>query len=92
MNFREVVTVFKRWDNQSGAALISALLIVSVMSFTALAVIENLRFSMKLTSNLAQREQARLYAIGAEELAKTTLKTTFQAVQQETRERLPGTG
>lgn len=76
-------------SGQDGAALISALLIVSVMSLTALAVIENLRFSMKLTGNLGQREQARLYALGAEQLAKSTIKATYQIGRQTKLERYP---
>ncbi len=75
--------------DQSGAALITALLIVSVMSITALAVIENLRFSMKLTSNLSQREQARLYALGAEQLAMSTIEAARKANSGQDNARYP---
>ena len=67
---------------ERGAALISALLIVSVMSVVALSVIQTIRFSAKLSTNIADREQARLYAIAAEEVAIATLNGAWRAEAQ----------
>lgn len=61
--------------NERGAALVTALLIVAVMAATSIVLIESLRHSMRLSSNLADREQARLYALGAEELAAATIRS-----------------
>jgi general secretion pathway protein K len=61
-----------------GAALLSALMIVSMMSLVALAVIESLRFSITAATNIEQREQVRLYALGAEQLAISTLEASIQ--------------
>ncbi len=72
-----------------GAALISALLIVSVMSITALVVIDNLRYSIKLATNLNQREQARLYALGAEQLAKETINAARKISRSQEEPRYP---
>ncbi len=79
----------QKTHNESGAALITALLIVSVMSVTALSVIEGLRFSMKLSGNMAQREQARLYALGAEQLAVGTLSAARKLAVGESESRYP---
>lgn len=79
----------KDQNGESGAALITALLIVSVMSITALVVIENLRFSMKLAANFGQREQARLYALGAEQLSKETILAARKVTANGDDERYP---
>ncbi|MFC7290358.1 type II secretion system minor pseudopilin GspK [Hirschia litorea] len=79
----------KSKDAEHGAALITALLIVSVMSVTALSVIESLRFSMKLSGNMAQREQARLYALGAEQLAIATINAARKLSPQGEEKRYP---
>ncbi|MEM7767126.1 MAG: PilX N-terminal domain-containing pilus assembly protein, partial [Pseudomonadota bacterium] len=50
-----------------GAALITAMLIVSLMSVVALSLVDTVRFAARLSINLESREQAQLYAIGAEE-------------------------
>lgn len=61
-----------------GAALISALLIVSIMSVVALSVIQSIRFSTRLSTNIADREQARIYAIAAEEIARSTMHSIWE--------------
>lgn len=53
----------------AGVALVSAIMLVALMALTALAVLENLAFSARLAANVEDREQATLYALGAEELA-----------------------
>lgn len=60
-------------ESQRGAALISAMLIVSVMALVSLAILESVRFSLRLSANLEDRAQARFYALGAEELASASI-------------------
>ena len=67
----------REWSDPSGergAALLSALLIVSLMAVAALALLETVRFSVRASINLADREQARLYALGAESLAIASIR------------------
>lgn len=64
-----------RTDPQSGAALITALVIVAVMSIATIAVLDMMRFSYRVAVNTQNRDQARLYLLGAERLAAATLKT-----------------
>ncbi|MEM0986507.1 MAG: type II secretion system minor pseudopilin GspK [Pseudomonadota bacterium] len=59
--------------NDSGAALISSMLIVSLMAIVALSIVESVRFASRLSINLETREQAQLYAIGAETFAKESV-------------------
>lgn len=66
-------------SRETGAALISALLIVSIMSVVTLSILETIRFSARVSTNIADREQSRLYAVAAEELAKSTLQQAWQA-------------
>lgn len=60
--------------HERGAALLSALLIVSLMAVAALALLETVRFSVRTSINLSDREQARLYALGAETLATVSIR------------------
>ncbi len=60
--------------HERGAALLSALLIVSLMAVAALALLETVRFSVRTSINLSDREQARQYALGAETLAKASIR------------------
>lgn len=57
-----------------GAALVSAMLIVSLMAVVALSLVEQVRFAARLSLNLEAREQAQLYAVGAEQLAKGSVR------------------
>ena len=57
-----------------GAALITALLIVAIMSIVTLAILDSVNFSTRMSYNIAQRDQARLYALGAEQIARAMLK------------------
>ncbi|NBC20669.1 MAG: type II secretion system minor pseudopilin GspK [Alphaproteobacteria bacterium] len=61
-------------SGETGAALLSALLIVSLMAVAAIALLETVRFSVRTSINLSDREQARLYAIGAETLATASIR------------------
>lgn len=57
-----------------GAALVSALLIVGIMSVTAIAVLDSINMATRVSVNVADRNQAELYAIGAESLAAAELE------------------
>lgn len=63
-------------SGEEGAALITAMLIVAMMSVAALGVMEAVSFSVRVHANIAQREQARLYALSGEQLVVATLRTT----------------
>lgn len=60
--------------NEDGTALITSLVMVAIMSVAAMALLESVRFSTRVSVNVAARDQARLYAIGAEQLAAGTIR------------------
>lgn len=62
----------KRPD-EKGAALLTVLLLVAVMSVIAVGVLDDIRFGVRRTTNAAGREQAQRYALGAEELARVQI-------------------
>jgi len=66
----------------AGAALISAMLIVSIMAVVAVSLLETLRSASRLSINLEVREQAQLYAIGAEQYAAGSVKAFWQPGQE----------
>ncbi len=66
---------------ETGAALISAMMIVSVMAVVAMGVLDALRLSVRLSLNLEDREQANLYALGAEELAAARISEAWRIEQ-----------
>ena len=68
-------------DSQSGSALITALVIVALMGIAAVAILDTMRFSYRVAVNTAQRDQARLYLLGAERLAGATLSAARKAVR-----------
>lgn len=53
-----------------GMALLTVLLLVSVMALVAVAVLDDVRFSVRRTSNAESGAQAQWYADGAEALAR----------------------
>ncbi len=66
---------------EQGAALVSAMLIVSLMAVVALSLVESVRFASRLSLNLEAREQAQLYAVGAEQLARGSVRSFWVAGQ-----------
>lgn len=56
-------------DRERGAALLTVLLMVAIISVLAAAALEKLRLSTRLAGNAGATEQARAYAIAAETLA-----------------------
>lgn len=59
-----------RSDNREGMALLTVLLLVAVMSVIAVAVLDDVRFSVRRTTNAETQAQAQWYASGAEALAR----------------------
>lgn len=59
--------------HEEGAALLTVLLLVAVMSALAVAVLDDIRFGLRRTANAETVGQAQFYALGAETLARTRL-------------------
>lgn len=59
----------QRWLDDSGAALVTVLMIVAVMAAAAAITFEALGYSVKLSTARRMYDQARLYALGGEQLA-----------------------
>lgn len=65
------------FDNgQCGAALLTVLLMVTVMSAVAVAVIDDIRFAIRRTTNVNLAAQAHWYALGAEQYARQLIQDT----------------
>ncbi|MFY8139424.1 MAG: type II secretion system minor pseudopilin GspK, partial [Caulobacter sp.] len=62
-----------RRADENGAALLTVLLLVAVMSVIAVGVLDDIRFGVHRTANATGRNQAQLYALGAEELARARI-------------------
>lgn len=59
-----------RPKNREGMALLTVLLLVAVMAAVAAAVLDDVRFSVRRTTNTERLAQAQWYADGAERLAR----------------------
>jgi general secretion pathway protein K len=57
-------------QQETGAALLTVLMLVAVIGVIAAASLERLRLSTRLTSNIAASDQARAYSYAAETLAR----------------------
>ena len=62
----------RRWDER-GAALITVLLLVAIMSVLAVALLDDIRFGIRRATNAAENGQAQWYALGAEALARSRI-------------------
>ncbi len=62
-----------RRADEKGAALLTVLLLVAVMSIIAVGVLDDIRFGVRRTANATGQGQAQLYALGAEELARVRI-------------------
>ena len=60
-------------DKREGMALLTVLLLVAVMSVVAVAVLDDVRFSVRRATNAETQAQAQWYAAGAESLARSQL-------------------
>ncbi|WP_417482092.1 type II secretion system minor pseudopilin GspK [Maricaulis sp.] len=62
-----------RADKQAGAALMTAILLVALMSTLALAITSGMRFSLRRAANMDVRDQAYWYVLGARDYAEALL-------------------
>ena len=60
-------------QHQSGAALLTVLLLVAVMAVLMVAVLDDIRFGLRRTGNAAALAQAQWYALGSGELARARI-------------------
>ena len=60
----------KHRARQKGVALLTVLLLVAVMAVVAVAILDDVRFSVRRTTNAETQAQAQWYAAGAESLAR----------------------
>lgn len=60
-------------DNRQGAALISALLLVALMSVVTLSLMTEIRFGLQRSANRDVRDQAHWYAVGGRDYAELLL-------------------
>lgn len=64
---------------REGMALLTVLLLVAVMSVVAVAILDDVRFSVRRTTNVETQSQAQWYAAGAEILARGQIKRLLAA-------------
>lgn len=65
--------------SERGAALLTVLMLVSVMAVLSASALERLRISTRLAANAGAIDQARAYALAAEEIALTRITTLVEA-------------
>jgi general secretion pathway protein K len=63
----------RRGTDREGMALLTVLLMVGVMSVVAVAILDDVRFSVRRTANVEFQSQAQWYAAGAENLARNQI-------------------
>ncbi|MDX2222796.1 MAG: type II secretion system minor pseudopilin GspK [Rhodospirillaceae bacterium] len=64
---------------ERGAALLSALLLVTLVAAIGVAVVDDIRFAIHRTANARERDQALRYAAGAEALARQIIWRSWKA-------------
>ncbi|WP_417498136.1 type II secretion system minor pseudopilin GspK [Maricaulis sp.] len=69
-------------DKERGAALITAILLVALMSGLALGIATDMRFSLRRASNLDARDQAYWYALGARDYSEALLLRALNEPEQ----------
>jgi len=70
--------------DRQGMALLTVLLLVAVMSVVAVAVLDDVRFSVRRTTNAETQAQAQWYAAGAETLARRQIERMIRLSPQRT--------
>lgn len=63
-----------RWDRETGAALLSVLLLVAVMAVIAAVMLDRTNLAVRLAANSRAMTQARLYALSAESIVTTRVQ------------------
>ena len=71
-------------ESERGVALITVLLLIVFMSSVALAITDDIRFAIRRTANIQMTQQARWYAMGAEELARQVVWRSWKASPERT--------
>ena len=74
----------KRRPSERGAALLSVLLLVAVMSVIAAVMLERLNLATRLAANSQAMAQARYYALSAESIATARIKSLVDVNPQRT--------
>lgn len=69
---------------RQGMALLTVLLLVAVMAALCVVLLDDVRFSVRRTSNADVQAQAQAYAAGAEALARLRLSELMRAHPQQT--------
>lgn len=64
---------------ERGAALLTVLMLVSVMAVLSASALERLRLSTRLAANAGAIDQARAYALAAEDIAASRISTLVEA-------------
>jgi general secretion pathway protein K len=64
---------------REGMALLTVLLLVAVMSVVAVAILDDVRFSVRRATNVETQSQAQWYAAGAETLARSQIARLLDA-------------
>ncbi len=64
---------------EKGSVLITVLLLVAILAVLGVAVLDDIRFSMRRTANIRDRTQADYFALGAEQLALGLLQELIRA-------------
>jgi general secretion pathway protein K len=64
---------------ERGAALLTVLMLVSVMAVLSASALERLRLSTRIAANAGAIDQARAYALAAEDIAANRITTLVQA-------------
>ncbi|MBL8549596.1 MAG: type II secretion system minor pseudopilin GspK [Hyphomonadaceae bacterium] len=65
-------------NSEAGAALVTVLVMLAIMSALAIVITDAARFSLRRTANQAQMDQARWYLLGAENYAATRITRITQ--------------
>lgn len=69
----------RRGTRREGMALLTVLLLVAVMSVVAVAILDDVRFSVRRTANVEFQSQAQWYAAGVETLARGQIASLMAA-------------
>ncbi|ACV27718.1 type II secretion system minor pseudopilin GspK [Kangiella koreensis] len=86
MNKRSSTTVSKqicKANRQDGIALITVLVIFSVLSIMSIHILSNQNMNNRRTANIINSSKAYQYMYGAEEFAKSLLQNYFEESEQE---------
>ncbi|MFC7050302.1 type II secretion system minor pseudopilin GspK [Emcibacter nanhaiensis] len=83
MIWRQKVT----YDRESGAALLTVLLLVAIISALVVGMLDQLRFNVRRAGTLEKQQQAEWYAVGLEEYAGGMMKSLHKLSADKTTRR-----